>query len=177
MRVDFFESEGMVDTTSHDFLRRFTKAQPALRRYVLAHLPDFHQAEDVLQEVAVVLWDRREEFDPSRNFEAWAFGITRNKLLHSRRDVATRRMVLTGEISERLAEKLSSPEARPAPRHGRLKECLGRLAARAREVVEMKYDRDLSAEAIAEVTGSSANAVRILLCRVRRSLARCLSGA
>lgn len=167
----------MSDTASHDFLRRFTKAQPALRRYVLAHLPDFHQAEDVLQDVAVVLWDRRQEFDPSRNFEAWAFGVARNKLLNSRRDVATRRRVLTPELSQRLAEKLSSPDAAPPPRQGRLKECLSRLAARAREVVEMKYDRGLSAERIAEATGSTANAIRILLCRIRRSLSRCLSGA
>lgn len=167
----------MSDAASHDFLRRFTKAQPALRRYVLAHVPDFHQAEDVLQEVAVVLWDRRAEFDPSRSFEAWAFGVARNKLLRSRRDVATRRGVLTPELSERLAAKLSEPGDAPPPGQARLRECIGKLAARAREAVEMKYDRGLSTEAIAESTGSTANAVRILLCRVRRSLARCLSGA
>ena len=44
------------------FLRDLTTVQPVLRRYVLAHIPDFHQAEDVLQEVTVVLWKRYGEF-------------------------------------------------------------------------------------------------------------------
>jgi RNA polymerase sigma-70 factor (ECF subfamily) len=161
----------------HDFLRRFTQAQPALRRYVLAHVPDFHQAEDVLQEAAVVLWDRRAEFDPSRSFEAWAFGVARNKLLHSRRAAAVRREVLTPELSEQVAARLAELAPAFEQRRGRLRDCVRRLAERARAVVELRYDRGLSTEEIAGNTGDSVNAVRILLCRVRRTLARCLSGA
>jgi RNA polymerase sigma-70 factor (ECF subfamily) len=161
----------------HDFLRRFTQAQPALRRYVLAHVPDFHQAEDVLQEAAVVLWGRRAEFDPARSFEAWAFGIARNKLLSSKRGVAVRREVLTPQLSERVAAKLGELAPQFEQRRGRLRDCVRKLAERARLVVEQRYDQGLSTQAIAESTGDSVNAVRILLCRVRRTLARCLSGA
>ena len=166
----------MAEQAHHDFLRRFTLAQPALRRYVLAHVPDFHQAEDVLQEVAVVLWDRIGEYQPDRSFQAWAFGIARNKILHSWR-APSGRMLLTGELSERFAEKLQEVVPKFDRKRSLLKNCMAKLAERARSVIELRYGDGLSTEKIAETTGGSVNAVRILLCRTRRSLARCLSSA
>ena len=167
--------EPVTDTTHHDFLRRFTLAQRALRRYVLAHVPDFHQAEDVMQEVAVILWDRFEEFQTDRSFEAWAIGIARNKVFHVRRTSGAGRLLLTGELSERFAAKLQNIVPQFDQRRGKLKNCLQKLAERARKTNELRYGEGFSTERIALETGGSVNAVRILLCRTRRSLARCIT--
>ena len=43
--------------------------------FVLSIIPDFHQAEDVLQQVAVVLVREFGQFDTSRPFLPWALGI------------------------------------------------------------------------------------------------------
>lgn len=161
----------------HAFLRQFTLAQPALRRYVLAHIPDFHEAEDVLQEIAVVLWDRAGEFEEGRNFQAWAFGIARYKMLHARRSAGRRRTLLSGDLSDRFAAKLQEMGPRYGQNRNRLRDCVKKLADRARTLVELRYDKGRSTQEIAEETGTSVNAVRVLLCRVRRSLARCITGA
>ena len=44
-----------------EFIRLFTAAQPLLRRYVFSQIPDFHKAEDALQEIAVTHVDLYEE--------------------------------------------------------------------------------------------------------------------
>ncbi len=49
--------------------------------FVLSIIPDFHQAEDVLQQVAVVLVREFGQFDTSRPFLPWALGIARTWLL------------------------------------------------------------------------------------------------
>jgi RNA polymerase sigma-70 factor len=158
----------------HQFLKLYTAAQPALRRFVLAHVPDFHEAEDALQRAATVLWDKFAEFEGGGDFTAWAFGVARREVLHSRRSAARSRLVLTDDLSERLGAKLASVAKKLDERRAFLRYCIGKLPEASRHAVEMKYKRGLPTAALAEALGVTANAVRITLCRERRALADCL---
>ncbi len=62
----------------HDqFLRLFAEHEPALRVVVRSLLPTRTDASDVMQNVAVVLWRKFGEFDATRDFRKWAFGVAR----------------------------------------------------------------------------------------------------
>lgn len=167
----------MTPKAHHEFLRLYTSAQPALRRFVLAHVPDFHEAEDALQRAATVLWDKFAEFDGERSFAAWAFGVARREVLHSKRSAARSRLVLTDDLSERLGTALDSETRKSDVQRAFLDYCLGRLPENTRRAVEMKYRRGLSTAALAAALGVTANAVRINLCRARQLLADCLRRA
>lgn len=53
---------------AHDeFVRRRVAAQGPLRGYILAHVQDLDRAEDVLQDVSVVLWKKLETYPPERH--------------------------------------------------------------------------------------------------------------
>src|SRR6478752_4145777 len=78
----------MTQQASEQLARLWTEAQPIVAAFILSAIPDFHQAEDVLQQVAVVLVREFEQFDTSRPFLPWALGIARNLVAKSRRDVA-----------------------------------------------------------------------------------------
>lgn len=62
-----------------------TAAKPA---WVVAAgiLMDPHAADDALQEVAVVAWQKRDTFQPGTNFTAWLCQIARHIGLRMRRD-------------------------------------------------------------------------------------------
>ena len=65
-----------MSTGNSELLARFwTQHQPTVGAYVLAMIPNFHQSEDVLQQVAVVLVREFDKYDTSRPFLPWALGL------------------------------------------------------------------------------------------------------
>lgn len=157
-----------------EFLKLFTKAEPILRRHVLAHIPSYHEAEDVLQDIAVTLWDRFGDFRRDGSFTGWAMGVARRKILHSRRSFARDRLMLTDDINAVFERRLEESADELGARRKFLRNCMAKLSEKQRNIVNLKYRDDLSTEKIAANIGSSANAVRIVLTRTRHELAQCM---
>jgi len=67
------------------FTRRWTEAQPIVAGYINAVVADFQEAEDLLQNVAVILLRKFPEYDGQRPFVAWAIGIAKREVLMARR--------------------------------------------------------------------------------------------
>jgi len=169
--------EGPLDQRHEDFLRLFTGAQPALRRFVVAHLPGLQDVADILQEAALVLWRKFDQFDKDKSFTAWALGFARNEILRKQHSRLRKHLVLSDTIAERLALELEilAPEMDQERVH--LEQCLKKLPDRPLQVVELYYKAGDSAETIARVLGSTVNSIGILLFRAREALARCIKDA
>ena len=159
------------------FLKHYARAQLALRRFVTAHVPDFHEAEDTLQKVALVLWKKYGEFTGRGSFEAWAFDVARKEVLHARRNSARRRTVLVGDAAEAFEQRLLEVSDRLDTRRAYLRKCIEKLPRNAREFVIARYERGESIKDLARAGGHSATALRSLMYRVRRALARCMEKA
>lgn len=83
----------MSEPQRQQFLRLFAEQEPALRAFVRSVLFSTEDAAEVLQEVSIVLWRKFAEFDASRDFRKWAFGVARYQALAFRRDQARDRHV------------------------------------------------------------------------------------
>src|SRR5215216_2848989 len=66
----------------------FVKHQLGLRAFILSLEPNFTDAEDLLQEVFLVITRKANDFEEGTNFFAWACTIARFKLLELLRDRA-----------------------------------------------------------------------------------------
>src|ERR1700760_78403 len=60
---------------THDFVELMTEYQPRLYGYILALAGNADAANDVLQDVNIVLWKQSSQFTPGSNFKAWSFRI------------------------------------------------------------------------------------------------------
>ena len=58
-----------------EFLRRFVECEGQLRAFIGALVRDRHGREDLVQEVALTLWQEFERYDAARPFAAWARGV------------------------------------------------------------------------------------------------------
>jgi DNA-directed RNA polymerase specialized sigma24 family protein len=67
------------------FLRQFLPHEGLLRAYLRAGTRDPNEAEELLQEVSALLWEKFDSYDPSRPFSAWALGFARLQILKSSR--------------------------------------------------------------------------------------------
>src|SRR5687767_15416668 len=91
------------ELSSEDFAALYSGCHLDLLRYVLTLLPERHRAEDVVQEVARLLWQKREYYDPAKPFLPWARGFAYLEVLK-----ALKRNVVRGKyFSEQLVEQLA----------------------------------------------------------------------
>ena len=156
------------------FLRHFARVEPVLRRYVYAQIPDSHAAEDTLQDIAVVLWKKYDEFEEGRSFQRWAFGVARYAILHVRRDAARNRFVFPEDVNRVFVTQLQKMAPEMEERKSYLRECLEKLSERQRKVVWMKYEDGLSCREISRRTKTTEVGIRSLLFRVRQALVECI---
>ena len=82
------------------FTLLWTAAQPIVGSYIGSLVPDFQEAEDLLQEVALVLLRKFPEYDDRRPFVAWALGVARFEVLHARRSHARSFVAAQSDLSK-----------------------------------------------------------------------------
>ncbi len=174
MKEERIESER---DASAEFAERFRSVETALRRYMAAHVPGHHQAEDAFQETAMALWRSYRQYDPDRPFQAWAFGIARNQALKSRRDAGRDRLVFQEDVASTLCDRLETRADELDGRRRFLDGCMEKIPEQHRGLLHMKYRDRKRIEAIASLVGKTPNAVRLLLYRIRDAVRQCMEEA
>ncbi len=164
----------MSANTPEQLARLWTRTQPAVAAYVSSLLPDFHQAEDVLQEVAVTLVQRFDDYDPQQPFLPWALGVARNKVLASRRTFSVDRHVFDEELTERLASVCEEMSGELDSRREALRKCVEQIHGHARQALELRYADGLKPAEAAKHLGLSDSNVRVMLHRARTLLRECI---
>ncbi|HZU98658.1 MAG TPA: sigma-70 family RNA polymerase sigma factor [Planctomycetota bacterium] len=156
------------------FLKHFLPTTARIRAYLLAATGDLHEAEDLLQEVSSVLWERFSEYDEARPFEGWAIGVARLEVLKWRQKKARSRLVLSEEAVSLLADTVNEVAAEADGRRPHLAGCLERLGDKAREVLALRYEGGLSIKEVAARLGKNVGAIEMALTRSRRALQECI---
>ena len=156
------------------FTRRWTEAQPIVAGYINAVVPDFQEAEDLLQDVAVILLRKFPEYDPQRPFVAWAIGIAKREVLMARRLHARNLLSFQADLLERISEAYEELAPEFEDRSRALRECLRRVKGRAGELLRLRYEESLKPNAIAARVGVAVVAVRVMLSRTRATLRECI---
>ena len=142
--------------------------------YVSSMVPDAHEAEDLLQDVAVILLRKFGDYDPARSFVAWALGITKFEILSARRTHARSFITYHSALMETVADVYDEMAPELEPRCSALRRCLGKVSGRAREMVDLRYRKSMKPSQIAERLSIAAGTVRVRLSRIRASLGRCV---
>lgn len=157
-----------------DLAARWTQAQPTVAAFVSSLVPNFHDAEDVLQCVAIALVNKADGFDPSKPFVAWALGIARIEVLRFRSKAHQDRLVFDDQVIDRVFEAYQSTLAELEEKKGAMAWCVGQVQGKAGRVLELHYLREQKPAQVAQTLGMSANAVFVTLHRVRLALRECI---
>lgn len=164
-----------MDDPRDAFARSFAKNQSWLYAYLVTLLGNVADAEEVFQEVCVVLWSEFEKFDPATDFRRWASVIARNRVLGFRtkqhREAKRLSDVAIELLAEEAVERADLLEERRRALHG----CLDKLSESDRQLVANCYsDANRSFNTVAEQLGRPVNTVYKALQRVRRGLRECV---
>ena len=154
--------------------RLWTIAQPGVSAFVTSMVRDFRDRDDVLQEVAVAVFESFDSYDETRPFGAWVMGIARNQIRQYLRKRARDRVVFSEATAACLETAFADLAAKPSDRLDLLQECVGSLEGRAKRLCELRYNNDLKPAAIAGKLQMTANSVAKALQRVREQLRACV---
>ncbi len=165
------------DDAQAQFLRLFLSSERELFRYVAALVPNITDAEEIVQQTAVVLLTKFDQYDVSQPFTPWACRFAINIV----NQWAARRQRWQSLLDRGLAEELTRRREELRPRfesHLRhLDVCLEKLPPDQRGIVEAYYFHRKNVTAIAAESKRSVDAVYKVLQRIRSLLRHCIEQA
>lgn len=129
-----------------------------------------HDAEEIIQDVFLSIWEKRELLPAIRNFRPFLFRMARNKLIDLRRKEGVKKRA-AGTL-EKLSESPSSPEddVLYIEYHSFAMKAIAALPPRQREVFDLRMSEDLSLEEIAAQLQITTHAVKKNLYTAIRSV-------
>jgi RNA polymerase sigma-70 factor (ECF subfamily) len=159
------------------FLRLFLSSERELFRYVSALVPSAVDAEEIVQQAAVVLWEKFDQYDPHQPFTPWAcrFALNVAKQWMARRQ--RWKTLLDGNLAEELLQRRHEMLPVMESRLQHLDACMNKLPRDQWEIIESYYFRRVGVEAIGRETRRSVEAIYKALQRIRRSLRECIEKA
>ena len=165
------------DAAQQQFLSLFLRSEREIFRYVAALVPNVVDAEDIVQQTALALWEKFDAYDPNQPFTPWACRFALNK---ARQWIERRQRwqaLLEGGLAEELAQRREElrPELEVRLKH--LEGCLNKLPGDQLSLVEGYYYRRDSIEKLAEQSRRSVAATYKTLQRVRQALQSCIEHA
>jgi RNA polymerase sigma-70 factor, ECF subfamily len=176
------------DTSSGEMERRkrlvalLARHQRQLLRYIHTLVPQVQDAEDILQETCGVICEKFDAFQPGfagqdedQAFMAWACEIAWWRVRAARTAFARSKVCFSDDVLALVAETAWTLREESDPRSDALEQCLQRLPARDRELIEARYQRGATVEDAARRNGRTPEAAYKALARIRRALHECVS--
>jgi RNA polymerase sigma-70 factor (ECF subfamily) len=147
-----------------------------LKVHILCIVRDAHLAEDTLSDATLAIVRSWEKFDHSKPFSAWARGVARNVALANLRKHKRTTLTLDESVLESLGTALDADgdEGDLEEKKHRLRDCLAKLPARNRELVQWRYFEEISYADIAQRTRRNLSALYMAFSRIHATLADCV---
>ena len=156
------------------FLSLFLRSEREVFRYVAALVPNVADAEDIVQQTALALWEKFDAYDSSQPFTPWACRFALNKTKQWLERGQRWQALLEGGLAEELAQRREElrPEIEMRLKH--LEGCLSKLPEEQRSIVEGYYYRRDGVEKLAEQSDRTVAATYKTLQRIREALQLCM---
>ena len=128
------------------------------------------EAEEVVQEVFIQVWNRAREYDAGRgSMLTWILTIARSRAIDRLRTRGAQARAAAGVELDPTAVQMPSELAEESQLRARVNSALGALPAEQRRAIELAYFEGLSQSEIASLTGDPIGTVKT---RVRLGMSK-----
>ena len=158
-----------------EYVRLLAEHERQLAGYVHALVPLWQDAEDVLQETKLRLWEQFDSFELGTNFAAWSFTIAGFLVRTYRKDRQRERVCFSDDVVQKLSQQIHRNVAEESnDRLSALLECVKSLSDASRRLLRLCCLGQRRIKDIASEVGQSPSTTRVALFRLRRSLSDCV---
>lgn len=168
----------MQESNPREFIQLLMENERRIYAYIRTLLGNSADADDVLQETSIILWDKFADFDVKQgNFIAWSFKIAFFTAQNFRRKKGRSKVVFSDKVFESVAHKTATMAEELDNRHQHLATCIQKLPESDRKLLKLRYEMNSSIETTAEKCGRTTQAIYKALSRMRAALFQCINRA
>jgi RNA polymerase sigma-70 factor (ECF subfamily) len=157
--------------------RLLLEQRDSLFAYVLALVRNWNAAEELFQEISLVVLQKGQEGLQVERFGPWSREIARRMVLNYWKTSSRTRLVLSEAALDSVDRAFEARETEDREREQeqlqRLRRCVEGLPEHLRQVVDLRYREALPLAEIARRLDRSSGSVQVALSRVRARLLEC----
>jgi len=161
-------------TSPSDPVQLMLGGQGRLYAFIVSLLGDREQANDVLQQTNLVLWQKLDSFETGTNFMAWAFQVARYQVMAHRQRVGRDHHVFDAETIAQVADTFERQTVDFDDRLEALSHCIEQLPPDRRQLLRRRYEEGWTVKRLAAELEQTANRLAVRLHRMREALMRCV---
>jgi len=152
----------------------FARHHVRVYRFVLRLVRNEAKAEDLISEVFLDIWRQAGKFEGRAAASTWMLSIARFKALSALRKRTEEE--LDDETAAAVEDQADNPEVSLAKKDkaAALRQCLSKLSAEHREVVDLVYYHEKSVEEVAGIVGIPEATVKTRMFYARKKLSEFL---
>jgi len=166
---------GYTGSDLQAFTELYLRYRNPIYRYLATRTGDPATADDLTAQVFLKALNAAGSFRGDGSYRAWLFQIARNTLTNWKLD-KTRLQIPIDDLAE-APDHADSPTVIALVQEERelIWDTVAELPEAQREVVRLRYWKDLTIDEIARLTGRTTGSIRVLLHRSKRSMAKRLN--
>jgi RNA polymerase sigma-70 factor (ECF subfamily) len=163
------------ESNNEEFVRLLLIYQKRVYGFILTMIPNYTDAEDVFQQVVMVMCRRFSEFEPGTSFIAWAIQVARYEMYNVLKIKRRSFIHFSSDTMETLFEETCSRISQMDQRVGLLQECLKKLGKEDHSLVIRRYEQGMKIKDIAGQLGLSVHNLYKGFNRIHLFLRRCVN--
>lgn len=138
----------------------FYKYRNKVKGFAIKMIPAHIDPEEIVQEVFIKIWMKRETIDPEKDFQSYLFSIAKNLILDYIKSAVNRKLYYTGEYFQQDLADNDIPEvAFREIAEEKLQQFLSEIPMRRREIFLLSRFEGLTYKQIAEKLDITENTV------------------
>jgi len=156
------------------FIKLYLANERRIYGYVRALVPNWSDVDDLIQEIASVMWAKFGDFERGTNFSAWALRIAHFQVLNYCKNKKRNRLCFSDSTLESLSDRIENHEQTPDERLNGLKHCLEKLPDNERTLIQMRYEPGASIRSVSQQTGKEPYVLYKLFHKIHAKLLLCI---
>jgi len=156
------------------FVNQLTACQHKIYAFILTLVPNWSDADDLMQETAEVMWRKFQDAGQINNFCAWGKGIARNKVLNFYAKKKRERVLFDDSLLKDVIEREEKTSLQEELRLQALQQCLHKLRSNDRHLIQALYGHDITIKKLAEKVQRPVQGLYKAMARIHHSLLQCV---
>ncbi|UUO07855.1 sigma-70 family RNA polymerase sigma factor [Blastopirellula sp. J2-11] len=158
------------------FIQLLAENERLLAVFVMTMVPHSPDADDILQDTKIALWRSFDQFELGTDFGAWARRTAFHRILAFRKRKGRDKLCcgLSQDCYAMLAKDYEADVSGRVDWVRHLKRCLLLLPEQHQQIIQMRYEQQLSIDRIAVAVNRTPAATYRVLSRIRLALRDCI---
>lgn len=156
------------------FLKLYRANEKHIFRFILALLPNYSVAEDIMQDTMLVMWKKFHQYEPGTNFAAWGMQVGRFAVMQFQRKIRSGIVRFDSNALEKIIEHEAVLREKEDAYSEALEECVKQLKEKSKRIISLRYVDNMKIVDIAVKIGKNLNSTYQTVSRIHQSLMKCV---